>query len=156
MKGGRGIISFKVVKGGRENILKKKSVKISVDKKVRVSQSFVIALAVVSILGFSGIISSSLFDKDISAYLESLLMIVMGIGLIMESQIKTLKNLKRQGITPTNFTHLTTAIIGIFALLAGVLSFPYINLQNPSFLATKGIVSVIAIIFIIIQTWIVE
>jgi hypothetical protein len=83
-------------------------------------------------------------------------MIVIGIGLIIESEIKKLKQLKRQGITPANFTHLTTAIIGVFAFLSGFLSFPGINLQNPSFLAVKGIVSIIAIIFIIIQTWIIE
>ena len=105
-----------------------------------------------SILGFVGIVSGSLFNKNINSYVESLLMIIIGIGLIVEAEIKKLKNLKRQGITPRNFTHLTTAVIGIFAFLSGVLSFPAINLQNSSFLAIKGIVSIIAIIFIIIQT----
>ena len=126
------------------------------DRKVKVSESFIIALAVVSIIGFVGIVSSSLFDKNINQYTESLLMIVIGIGLIIEAEIKKLKGLKRRGITPTNFTHLTTAIIGGFALLSGVLSFPLIDFQNPSFLAMKGIVSIIAIIFIIIQTWIID
>ena len=125
-------------------------------KKIKVSESFVIALAIVSILGFVGIVSGSLFNKNINSYVESLLMIIIGIGLIVEAEIKKLKNLKRQGITPRNFTHLTTAVIGIFAFLSGVLSFPAINLQNSSFLAIKGIVSIIAIIFIIIQTWVIE
>lgn len=127
-----------------------------IGKRVKVSESFIVALAIVSIVGFGGIVSSNLFGRDINPYTESLLMIIIGVGLIIESEIKKLKRLKKQGLTPTNFTHLTTAVIGIFALLSGVLSFPTINLQNPSFLAMKGIVSVIAIVFIIIQTWIVD
>lgn len=137
-------------------MMERKNTKKGMGKKVKVSESFIIALAVVSIIGFIGIVSGSLFNKNISQYTESLLMIVIGIGLIIEAEIKKLKSLKRQGITPTNFTHLTTAIIGGFAFLAGVLSFPAINLQNPAFLAVKGIVSIIAIIFIIIQTWIID
>ena len=125
-------------------------------KKVNVSESFVIALAIVSIIGFSEIVSDSLFNKDINHYTESLLMIVIGVGLIFEAEIKKLKNLKKEGLTPGNFTHLTTAIIGLFALMAGLFSFPLIDFQNQSFLAVKGIVSVIAIAFIIIQTWITD
>ena len=125
-------------------------------KKVNVSESFVIALAVVSIIGFGGIVSESLFGENINPYTESLLMIVIGVGLIIEAEIKKLKNLKKEGLTPGNFTHLTTAIIGLFAFFSGLLSFPMIDVQNPSFLATKGIISVIAIVFIIIQTWIVD
>ena len=127
-----------------------------IGKRVKVSESFIVALAVVSIVGFVGIVSNSLFGRNINPYTESLLMMIIGIGLIIESEIKKLKNLKKQGLTPTNFTHITTAVIGIFAFLSGILSFPTINLQNSSFLAMKGIVSVIAIAFIIIQTWIVD
>ncbi len=125
-------------------------------KQVNVSESFVIALAIVSIIGFSGIVSDSLFNKNINHYTESFLMIVMGIGLIFEAEIKKLKNLKKEGLTPGNFTHLTTAIIGLFALMSGIFSFPLIDFQNQSFLAVKGIVSVIAIAFIVIQTWITD
>jgi len=39
------------------------------------------------------------------------------------------------------------------AIIAGVLSISQINIQHPVFLAIKGGISIIAIIFIIIQTW---
>ena len=126
------------------------------DRKVKVSHKFVIALAIVSILGFLGIVSQTLFNKDVSIYIESLWMIVMGVGLIIEANIKRLRNLSKTGLNSNNFTHLTTIIIGIMALFAGILSFPLINIQNPSFLAIKGIISIIAIVFIIIQTWVVK
>lgn len=123
--------------------------------KVRVSQKFVTALAVVSILGFSGVVSQSFFGIDSSGYIESFLMLIIGTGLIIEAKVKKLKSLSR-GITSNNITHLTTVIIGLIAIIAGVFSFPLIRMTNPSFLAVKGIISIIAIAVIIIQTWIID
>ena len=123
--------------------------------KVRVSQKFVTALAVVSILGFFGVVSKSFFDFDSSEYIESFLMLIIGTGLIIEAKVKKLKSLSR-GLTSNNITHLTTVIIGLIAIVAGIFSFPTIKITNPSFLAIKGIISIIAIVVIIIQTWVIE
>lgn len=123
--------------------------------EVRVSQKFVTALAIVSILGFSGVVSQSFFSFDSSEYIESFLMLIIGGGLIIEAKIKKLKSLSR-GITSNNITHLTTVIIGLIAIIAGIFSFPLIKITNPSFLAIKGIISIIAIAVIIIQIWIIE
>lgn len=124
-------------------------------EKVRISQKFVTALAIVSIVGFLGIISESFFGFDLSEYSEFSLMMVIGIGLIIEAKIKKLKSLKR-GITSNNITHLTTVIIGVIAIIAGIFSFPPIRIVNPSFLAIKGIISIIAIAVIMIQTWVID
>ena len=123
--------------------------------KAKVSQKFVTALAIVSILGFSGVVSQSFFNFDSSDYIESFLMLIIGTGLIIEAKIKKLKSLSR-GLTSNNITHLTTIIIGLIAIIAGIFSFPLIRIINPSFLAIKGIISIIAIAVIIIQTWIIE
>lgn len=125
-------------------------------RKVKVSNEFVIALALVSIFGFVGIASESLFDYDLNFYVEASLMIVIGIGLIIEGQVKQLKMINVEGLTPENFTHLITVIIGAIAVISGLLSIPPIRLENQGFLAVKGILSIIAIIIIIVQTWIVE
>ena len=124
-----------------------------VEGKVNVSQKFVGALAVVSILGFLGIVSQTIFEYDLSYYIESLLMLIIGIGLIVESKIRKLKSIER-GITSNNLTHLTTVIIGGIAIIAGIFSFPPIRIINPAFLAIKGIISIIAVIVIVIQTWV--
>ena len=123
--------------------------------KVRVSQKFVTALAIVSILGFLGIMNQSFFGFDSSGYIESFLMLIIGTGLIIEAKIKKLKSLSR-GLTSNNITHLTTVIIGLIAIVAGIFSFPTIRIINPCFLAIKGIISIIAIAVIIIQTWIID
>ena len=126
------------------------------EKKIKVSHRFVTALSLVSILGFIGIVSYTLFGFDLNNYVEASLMFIIGVGLILEANLNTLKLIKIEGLTRNNFTHLTTIIIGAIAVLAGVFSFPGIRIETHSFLAIKGIISLIAIIFIIIQTWVVE
>lgn len=127
--------------------------KKAVHGQVKVSQKFVLALSVVSILGFAGIISETLFSFDLEHYVEALLMFVIGIGLVVEAKLKKLKSVSR-GITSNNFTHLTTVTIGFIAIIAGIFSFPFLRIGAPGFLAVKGIISIIAIIMIIIHTWV--
>jgi hypothetical protein len=122
------------------------------DDHVRVSHRFVNALSIVSIFGFAGIVSYTIFSFDLSFYVEAMLMITIGAGLMIEARMRKLKSLSR-GITSNNITHLTTIIIGFVAILSGIFSFPQIRIENPSFLAIKGIVSLIAMTVIIIQTW---
>jgi len=48
----------------------------------------------------------------------------------------------------------TMIVIGALAVVASILSLPQLNIQNATFLSVKGIISILAIIFIIIQTWV--
>jgi hypothetical protein len=125
------------------------------EKKVKVSHKFVTALAIVSMLGFAGIISQTIFNYDLSFYVESFLMLIIGLALIVESKFKKLKSLER-GITSNNLTHLTTIVIGTIAILAGIFSFPQIRVTTAGFLAIKGIIAIIAIIVIGVQTWVID
>lgn len=124
--------------------------------KVTASDKFVMILAIVSIIGFAGIVSYTLFDFNIEGYVEPLWMIVIGIGFIIEAKFDTIKKIRVEGITPTNFTHLTTLIIGVIAIFAGIFSIPQIAIEATGFLAVKGILSLIAIVVIIAQTWLVK
>lgn len=139
----------KVTEKVKEKLVKKP------EGKVRVSQKFITALAIVSMLGFAGIISQTIFEYDLSYYVESLLMLIIGLALIVESKIKKLKSLEK-GITSNNFTHLTTITIGIIAVFAGIFSLPQIRVTTPGFLAIKGIIAIIAIIVIGVQTWVID
>ena len=137
-----------------KKVVKKKKAKDKEGKKekLKISLSFVSILAIVSILGFISIISKSFFEVDINLYIESLLLILIGAGFIMEANPKKIFN-KEKGLTSADFPKLTTFVIGILAILSGLLSFPFINLQHFVFLAIKGLISIIVIIFIIIETW---
>ena len=125
-------------------------------KERKVSKAFVNILAILSILGFMSIVSYTIFGKNIEKYIESLWFGILGIGFIIEaSPIQLIKRIQNK-LGERNFTAITTLIVGLLALIAGILSLPQINIQNPSFLAIKGIMSIIAIVFIIIQTWILK
>ena len=125
-------------------------------KENKISKAFVNILAILSILGFISIISYTLFNQNIDQYIEALWLGILGLGFIAESSPIELMKRIRNRLGERNFTAMTTLIVGVLALIAGILSLPQINIQNPSFLAVKGIMSIIAIIFIVIQTWILK
>ena len=124
--------------------------------KSKLSHKFVMVLAVVSILGFIGIVSETIFNYNINVEIQASWLVVIGIGMIAEARIKSLWKIRDEGLTPNNFAHLITTIIGALTIIAGIFSFPFFKIVNPSFHAIRGIMSIIAIIVIIIQTWLVE
>jgi hypothetical protein len=128
----------------------------TVEKRLKASNKFVIILALVSIISFIGIVSETLFDFNMGLYIEALWMFVIGIGFVLEGQITIFRKVRLEGLTPTNFTHLTTVIIGFIAIITGIFSIPFIRIEQSGFLAVKGIISLIAIIVIVVQTWVIK
>jgi len=119
------------------------------------SRVFISVLAIVSIMGFAAVISESWFEFELTPFIESLIFITLGTGFLIESEPKFIFR-KRREIDKRSFGRLTTFVIGCFAIIAGILSFPYINIQHFVFLSIKGLISFIAIIFIVIQTWLIK
>ena len=140
----------------KKEVNKKKKENDKNIRRTKASRSFVIALSVVSIIGFLSIVLESLFYVKINNYIETLWLITLGVGLILETSLIKLKKIKTMGLTPEVLGELTMLIVGSMAVIAGFLSLPQIKIQNPSFLAIKGIIGILAIIFIILQTWITE
>lgn len=139
--------------------MKKKKEEKKAEQKVlknKTSRNFVIALSVVSIIGFLSIVLDTIFSVKINDYIETLWLIALGIGLIFETSLAELKKVKVKGLTADLLGKITMLIIGSIAVIAGILSLPQIAIQNPVFFAVKGIVSILAIIFIILQTWVTE
>jgi hypothetical protein len=140
----------------KEKSVIKKAEKIKEKKKLKLSHRFVYALSFVSILGFIGIISKTFFNYDLHIYTESFLMLIIGAGMILESKAKNLIYMNEVGLTSTNFAHLITLIMGVIAIVAGVFSLPQIYIGNSIFLATKGIIAIISVVVIIVETWFIE
>jgi len=136
----------------KEKVSKEKESKST--RRVKASRSFVIALSIVSMIGFLSIVLEDLFYVNINSYIQTLWLISLGIGLILEVSLVKLKKIKTSGLTPEVLGEITMLVVGSMAVIAGVLSLPQINVQHPSFLAIKGIIGLLAIIFIILQTWI--
>ena len=126
------------------------------ERKMKASRKFTMILAIISIIGFIGIVSSTLFDFSLGFYIEAFWMLAIGIGFLIEGQVERFRSIKTEGLTPRNFTNITTVVIGVIAIITGIFSFPQIRIENSGFLAVKGIVSLVAIVIIVIQTWIIE
>lgn len=122
-------------------------------RKSNASKNFVMALSIVSIVSFLNIVVESLFNSSFENYIESVWLIALGTGLILETSLSELKKV-RNGLTPDMLGKITMIVVGSLAIVAAVLSIPEINVESPTFLAVKGIISILAIVFIIIQTWI--
>jgi uncharacterized membrane protein len=122
--------------------------------KRKTSRNLVIALSIVSIISFTSIVLESIFYINISEYIDTLWLMVLGIGLIFETSIGELKLIKKDGLNSEYLGKITMIVVGSLSVIAGALSLPQVNIQNPSFLAVKGIISLLAIVFIILQTWI--
>src|SRR3989344_3829543 len=70
----------------------------------------VIILALISILGFVGIISETIFYYDLKGIIESLWILILGTGLLIETKYQKLKSMRR-GLTNENFPHMTNFVI---------------------------------------------
>lgn len=117
---------------------------------------FLIALSVVSIIGFVGIFFQTIIGKNIAEYVEAAWLFVLAVGFLIEVNYSSLKDIGESGLTRQVFAHLSTLVLALFAVAAGLFSLPGIRFENPGFVAVKGILALIAILVIIIQTWVVE
>lgn len=121
--------------------------------KRRVSTKFAGILALISIVGFVQIILESFFNISIREYAAFLWLIIMGVGFLVISKPKSLYETSKQEFDEGSFSRLTTLVLGFMAIVAGILSLPFVNIEHPILFATMGIISIISIIFIIVQTW---
>jgi hypothetical protein len=127
----------------------------NVSKKI-VSTKFLTMMSLVSLIGFFGIAMKTLFEQDVDAYVEISWLLLLGLELVLESDLKSMLRIKKTGLTSEKFTKLVTAVIGFIAILTGILLLPQIGLRTPALLAIQGVISVVAIIFIILQTWVLK
>jgi uncharacterized membrane protein len=128
---------------------KKRNRKRAKPLKRRISFKFATILAIVSIIGFLEITSNGFFEITFGKYTEVLWLVLLGIGFILESKPKRLKQKGRDD----SVTDITALVVGCMAIIAGVLSLPFIEITHPVFFATRGVISIIAIIFIAFETW---
>jgi len=121
----------------------------------KITNALLYSLAVISILGFVGIMAESWLGFDLiinnaTAYM----LIVLGIGLAIEGQVKKWKNFRSGGLSTTEVAHVVTGLVGLFAVGVGFLSL--IGLDGPILMATKGIIAASYVIIIILQTWVID
>jgi len=118
----------------------------------KVKRPFLYALAIVSVLGFLTIALNSLNIFDIGSYVTALIFVVLGIGMMFEGNVRMLLKYAKKGFTESEISHITAVVIGFLAVISGLLSMPFIGFQSATFDSFKGVIAIIAIFVIIIET----
>lgn len=117
---------------------------------------FIYFLAIVSILGFMGTAVDAFGGIDISKYITSTIFLLIGIGLMIEGNVRALPKMLKYGLTGNEISHITAIAVGVVAIISGVLSYPFIGIENNTFTIIKGILSIVAIVIIVIETFFVK
>lgn len=118
----------------------------------RVTTTFLYTLGIVSIIGFLAIITNTWFNFEwLTKNNEALILIVLGIGLIVEGQLMKWKYFARGGLSTNEFAHIVTGVIGVLSLVVGLLTLA--TIESATINGVKGVVASIAVIVIIIQIW---
>lgn len=124
-------------------------------KQSKITSALLYSLAIISILGFLAIIGNTWFNFTyLDENIPSLILIVLGVGLIVEGQVRRWKALTKNGLTSNEISHIVTGIVGIISLIVGILSL--LNLSNPTLDGVKGIIASIGVVIIVIETWVVK
>jgi hypothetical protein len=126
------------------------------EKKRQVGTKFAGVLAFISIYGFLEIILDGTLDYSILEYSNTVWLVIMGVGFLFVARPIKLYRESKNNISENSFSRMVTLIIGLISIIAGILSLPEINIVHQSLKLVKAIVSVIAILFIVLQTWIFE
>jgi len=116
-------------------------------KKYFKKSMFVYILTAISILGFITIILKYSTGYDLKPIVETLMFILIGMGLIIQSRIRVvIKN----GIQRDEILNVVALVVGIAIFTTGLL----FNIDNPIFSAYKILASSIAILIIALNTFI--
>lgn len=138
-------------------MVKKKGIKRVFDVSGRKGyQKFLFFLVMIDLVGFGSIIADNFFDINLIAYGEFAWILLFSFAMIMLSDINKLISLGEKSFRSEHFASLVTCIIGIMAFFVAILSLPQINLTSPVIDSVKGIISIIAIVYIILEAWVIQ
>ena len=121
----------------------------------KISKTLLNSLAIISILAFISIVGTSFFNLTFLDWiLPNLLLMVLGAGLIVEGQVRHWGKFRKGGFSSDELSHIVTGIVGIFSTIAGLLG--AVGIQGSSLNSIRGFVASIAIVMIVIETWVVD
>jgi len=126
-------------------------------KRLNQRSPFETGLAIASLFAAIALAFSSFTSfVNISQYQTSVLLIVLGSAIMLQGQILTMKKWLQDGVQGKEFTFLITVIVGLFAVISGILKLPFFDITSTKVDAFVGLMAVIVAIFIAIQTWVMK
>lgn len=108
-------------------------------------------LAIISVIGFLGILITSLTDVDVGGWADALLFLIIGGALMIAGGIKFFIKYFENGLTRSEINRIVTIVVGASAFIVGILTVPFFNIEYPVIDGIKAIIASIAIITIIVE-----
>ncbi len=120
----------------------------------KTSNKFDKSLLILSSIGFLIIILNSFFNINfLGKYQNYIGLVLIGAGLLFEVGILHLIKTSRNGISEYEFFKWITAIIGVFILIIGLLSFLF---SGDKLVALQGVASVVALGMLLVEGFLVK
>lgn len=119
-------------------------------------KKFLFFLIMIDLTWFASVVSDNLLGMNLQDYGEFAWILLFSLGMIIISDVKKMTSIKRRGFRSDNFASLVTFIIGVMAFVVAVLSLPQINMTSPVMSSIKGILALIAIIYVILEGLIIK
>ncbi|MAH46023.1 hypothetical protein CMI37_09335 [Candidatus Pacearchaeota archaeon] len=117
---------------------------------------FILAMAVVSILGFLTAALDAFTGIDIGPWVNGLIFIIIGIGLASVGGVFSVIQYFENGLTNEEIAFILTALVGVLSIIVGLLELPIDFLSNiniPAFDGIKGTIAIFAIALISVQAY---
>lgn len=114
-------------------------------------------LAVVSILGFLSILFNSLFEVNAAGWIDSVLFVLIGVGLMIIGGVRMVWKYFENGLTDVEISKILTIIVGIFSTIVGILIMPvdpFGVMDAPQLGGVKAVIAVLTITIIMVETWV--
>jgi hypothetical protein len=119
-------------------------------------KKFLFFLILIDMTWFASVVADNLLGLSLGDYGEFAWVFLFGAGLLIMSNAKRVVRIRKTGFKSDNFANLATFIIGILALVTAFLSLPQFNITSPVLSAIKGILALIAIIYVILEAWVIR
>ncbi len=114
-------------------------------------KKFLFFLIMIDLAWFSSVVFDNIFGMNLQAYGEFAWIFLFSIGLIIISDVKKVMRIGQKGIRADNFSSMVTFTIGLMAFVVSILSLPQIHVTSPVMSSIKGIIALIAIIYVFIE-----
>jgi hypothetical protein len=113
-------------------------------------------MILIDLVWFFTVVADYLLGMKTSVYFDFFWVLLFAMGLLIISDVNKIWNIRHEGWHSENFANLITFVIGILAIITAFASLPSIHKSSPVFTAIKGILALIAIFYVVIETWLVK
>ena len=114
---------------------------------------FGVYLMIISVLGFTAILVSSLTGIDIGPWVDSLLFLIIGTALMISGGIRFFFKYFQEGLTPAELNRIVSIVVGIASAIVGIMTAPFFGIQAEVLNGIKAIIAVIAILTILAERY---